>query len=80
MNIAPVAKAVTATVVAGLGSLQVASLDGHFTARELIEVAIVSLTALAGTFAVPNEPAASLPTGADSGFLPYEDQDERSTL
>jgi hypothetical protein len=54
MTVARIAKAVTATAVAALGTLEVASLDGHFTARELINVAIVSLTALGGVFAVPN--------------------------
>jgi hypothetical protein len=54
MKPASIAKALAATAVAGLGSLEVASLDGHFTARELINVAIVSLTALGGVFAVPN--------------------------
>jgi hypothetical protein len=63
MNVARIAKAVTATAVAGLGTLEVASLDGHFTARELINVAIVSLTALGGVFAVPNASEAAAPVG-----------------
>lgn len=52
------AKAIVACALAGLGGLEVAALDNQFTARELIHSAILALLALAGTYAVPNEPAA----------------------
>lgn len=48
-------KAITAALVAGLGSLQVAETDGQVTARELITVAIAGLAALGATWGVPND-------------------------
>lgn len=55
-NVARIGKAVMATAVAALGSLNVALADNQLTAKELIESAIVALAALGATYAVPNAP------------------------
>lgn len=49
------AKAIIAAVVAGLGTLWTALADGEVIAQEWVSVAIVTLGALAGTYAVPNK-------------------------
>jgi hypothetical protein len=54
MRLAPYLKALYAAAVALLGSLEVASLDGHFTARELIHAALIGLTTAGVTWGVPN--------------------------
>lgn len=48
------AKALVAAVVAGLGSLKAAVAENGVSAEEGIEVAIVTLVALGGVWAVPN--------------------------
>jgi hypothetical protein len=55
-KLAPIGKALAACALAGLGSLYVAVADNQLTAKELIGAAIVTLTALIGTYAVPNTP------------------------
>ena len=50
------AKAIIAALVAGLGSLQVASADGHVTTAEWIQVASVTVAALGLVWGVPNAP------------------------
>jgi len=49
-----IAKALIAALVAGLGSLQVASADGKITATEWIQVASVTVAALGFVWGVPN--------------------------
>lgn len=58
-RIAPIAKAVTGTVIAGLGSLAVAVTDGVVTPEEWIGTAVVTLTASYAIWRIPNaeEPA-----------------------
>lgn len=58
MNVSQVSKAVMAAAVAGLGSVNLALADNHLTAKELIEAAIVTLSAFAAVYAVPNAAAA----------------------
>ena len=48
------AKALIAALVAGLGSLQVASADGKITPAEWIQVASVTVAALGLVWGVPN--------------------------
>ena len=48
------AKALIAALVAGLGSLQVASTDGKITPAEWIQVASVTVAALGFVWGVPN--------------------------
>lgn len=60
MTLAYVRKAVTALLVAGLGALGAAMLDGNLTAGETTAAAGVALAAAAGVWAVPNRPAGAL--------------------
>lgn len=53
----PIAKAITAAVIAGLGALSTALTDELVTGPEWITVAVATLTALGGTWLVPNTPA-----------------------
>lgn len=53
-RIAPIAKAVTGTVIAGLGSLAVAVTDGVITPEEWIGAAVVTLTASYAIWRIPN--------------------------
>lgn len=48
------AKALVAAAIAGLGSLKAAVAENGVSAEEGIEVAIVTLVALGGVWAVPN--------------------------
>lgn len=57
----PYLKAVTAAAIAGLGTLQIAYLDHTVTTAEWINVAIATLVALGGVYAVPNAPKAGDP-------------------
>ena len=50
------AKALIAALVAGLGSLQIASADGKITPAEWIQVASVTVAALGFVWGVPNAP------------------------
>lgn len=50
----PYAKAITAAVVTGLGTLQVAYADQVISTGEWVNVAIATLVALGGVYAVPN--------------------------
>jgi hypothetical protein len=54
MRLGPYLKALYAAVGALLGSLELASVDGHFTARELIHAALLALTVGGVTWGVPN--------------------------
>jgi hypothetical protein len=54
MRLGPYLKALYAAAGALLGSLELASLDGHFTARELIHAAYIALTIGGVTWGVPN--------------------------
>ena len=47
-------KALAAAVIAGLGALQIAYVDNHVTTQEWINIAIVTVIALGGVWAVPN--------------------------
>jgi hypothetical protein len=49
-------KAITAAVITGLGTLQVAYSDNLVTNAEWIGIAIATLVALGGVWAVPNLP------------------------
>jgi hypothetical protein len=55
MKVLPYLKAVAAAVVTGLGSLQVAYLDNVVTREEWIGVAVATVVALGGVWAVPNQ-------------------------
>lgn len=59
----PIAKALTAGVIAGLGALSVAITDEVITAPEWITIAISTLTALGGVWYVPNTPADDMTLG-----------------
>lgn len=52
----PYLKAIVATLIAGLGGAKIALGDNTISAQEAIEIAIVTLTALAGVWATPNQP------------------------
>lgn len=52
----PYAKAVIACLIAGLGALAVALEDGVVSQVEAVTIAIAALSALGGTWAVPNRP------------------------
>lgn len=54
-KIAPYAKALTAAVVTGLGSLYWALDDGAVTAQEWVSVAITTLAATAAVWVIPNK-------------------------
>lgn len=56
------AKAIVATIISALGSLQVALLDGNVSATEWVAVAVTALTALGITWAVPNSPPSPNPS------------------
>lgn len=78
-SISNIAKAVFAGVIAGLGALQIAGADNHFTAKELIETAVVALSAFVATYWVPNAPTpAPAPLSPDVAFKPYDDGTEHS--
>lgn len=49
-------KAIVATVLAGLGALKVALGDNTVSYQEMVEIAIVTLAVLGGTWAAPNKP------------------------
>lgn len=53
-----IAKALIGAVVAGLGALQVAMGDGTITGAEWVQVASVTVAALALIWGVPNAPDA----------------------
>lgn len=54
MNVQVYLKALFGAATAGLGALQVATLDNHVTQNEWISVAIAAVGALAVVWAVPN--------------------------
>lgn len=54
-------KAISGAVIAGLGSLQIAYIDNVLSTQEIITIAIVAITALAGIWAVPNAPKRMTP-------------------
>ena len=66
MNINAVAKSIVAAVIAGLGALQVAMADGVVAQGEWIQVASVTLAALALVWGVPNAPVEA-PSGPPAG-------------
>lgn len=55
MSIAPYAKAITGSAIAGLASLQQALDDGSVSAQEWTGVAIATLSGLALVWAIPNK-------------------------
>ena len=57
MKLNAYAKALIAALVAGLGSLQIASSDGKITAAEWIQIASVTVAALGFVWGVPNASA-----------------------
>lgn len=65
----PYFKAIAAAVFAGLGSLEVASADNHFTAKELITAGIITLGALLGVYAVPNDQTQAAASDAHRAVL-----------
>lgn len=64
------AKAIIGTAIAGLGSASVALEDGAISGQEWITVAIVTLTAAAAVFGIPN--AAGPGTGERSNDQPMD--------
>jgi hypothetical protein len=61
-----VAKSIVGALVAGLGALQVASVDGVVTSGEWIQVGSVTLAALVLVWGVPNTPVKA-PSGPSAG-------------
>lgn len=62
-------KAITAAVVTGLGTLQVAYSDNVVTTQEWVGIAIATVVALGGVWAVPN----AVKTAASWGTAPTPD-------
>jgi len=66
MKLNSVAKSIVGALVAGLGALQVASVDGVVTSGEWIQVASVTLAALVLVWGVPNVDVKA-PSGPPAG-------------
>jgi hypothetical protein len=63
----PYLKALTAAVIAGLGTLQVAYADNVITNQEWVTIAVTTLVALGGVWAVPNAARAARAAQASWG-------------